>query len=267
MAGLSAGAMSGVRILPVHGLPEIRAGDPLASLIVGALEAGGEQIRERDVLVVAQKIVSKAEGRLLDLGSVEPSRRALAIANRDGRDPRLVEAVLRESNEIIVASERALIVEHRTGAVCAGAGIDRSNLGGCADQVLLLPRDPDLSARRLREDVRCATGASVPVLVIDTQGRAFRRGVVGVAIGCAGLAPLVDLRGERDRAGRALEITILAQADEIAAAASLVMGQDSQGIPAVLMRGLPYHEGDQPARTLYRGKEEDLFRPPAHDAR
>jgi len=253
--------MKRVELIPVAGLPEILEGDPLASLILGALEAGGERIREGDALVLAQKIVSKAEGRLLDLNDVRPSREARAIARRDGRDPRLVEAVLRESNEVVAASERALITEHRTGAVCAHAGIDRSNVGGGADRALLLPRDPDLSARRLREEVRRAAGRLIPVLIADTQGRAFRRGVVGVAIGCAGLEPLADLRGVKDRAGRALEITILAHADEIAAAASLVMGQDSQGTPAVLIRGLRWHEGDRPASVLYRAKEEDLFRP------
>lgn len=253
--------MKRVELIPVAGLPEIREGDPLASLILGALEAGGERIREGDALVLAQKIVSKAEGRLLDLNAVRPSREARAIARRDGRDPRLVEAVLRESNEVVAASERALITEHRSGAVCAHAGIDRSNVKGGADRALLLPRDPDLSARRLREEVRRAAGRLIPVLIADTQGRAFRRGVVGVAIGCAGLEPLADLRGVKDRAGRALAITILAHADEIAAAASLVMGQDSQGTPAVLIRGLRCYEGDRPASVLYRAKEEDLFRP------
>ena len=253
--------MSNVEIIPVTGLPEIKEGDALAPLILEALETGGMKIQDRDVLVLAQKIVSKAEGRILDLKSVEPSPEAFDIANRDGRDPRLVEAVLRESNEIVVASERALIVEHRTGAVCAHAGIDRSNVGGDEDHVLLLPQDADASARKLHEEIQSAAGVFVPVLIVDTQGRAFRRGVVGVAIGCASLEPLVDLRGEKDRSGRALEITILAHADEIAAAASLVMGQDKQGVPAVLIRGLKYHAGDAPARTLYRTKEEDLFRP------
>ncbi len=254
--------MNRVEILPVAGLPEIREGDDTARLILEALARGGEQLRRGDVLVLAQKIVSKAEGRLLDLGQVRPSPEARAIAERDGRDPRLVEAVLRESNEVVVASERALIVEHKTGAVCAHAGIDRSNTGGGAERVLLLPDDPDRSARELHETIGRAAGVFVPVLIADTQGRAFRRGVTGVAIGCAGLEPLVDLRGTADRAGRRLEITVLAHADEIAAAASMVMGQDSQGVPAVVVRGLAYHPGDRPARTLYRAKDEDLFRPP-----
>ncbi len=253
--------MNNVEIIPVTGLPEIKEGDALAPLILEAIETGGMRIRDRDVLVLAQKIVSKAEGRVLDLKSVEPSPEAIDIANRDGRDPRLVEAVLRESNEIVVASERALIVEHRTGAVCAHAGIDRSNVGGDEDHVLLLPQDADASARKFHDEIKRTTGMFVPVLIVDTQGRAFRRGVVGVAIGCAGLEPLVDLRGEKDRSGRMLEITVLAHADEIAAAASLVMGQDKQGVPAVLIRGLEYHGGNAPARTLYRTKEEDLFRP------
>lgn len=253
--------MKNVEIIPVTGLLEIKEGDALATLILEAIESAGAKIQNRDVLVLAQKIVSKAEGRILDLKSVEPSQEAIEIANRDERDPRLVEAVLRESNEIVVASERALITEHRTGAVCAHAGIDRSNVGGDEDEVLLLPRDADLSARKFHDEIKRATGMFVPVLIADTQGRAFRRGVVGVAIGCAGLEPLVDLRGEKDRSGRTLEITILAHADEIAAAASMVMGQDKQGVPAVLIRGLEHHAGDRPARALYRTKEEDLFRP------
>ena len=253
--------MKNVEIIPVAGLPEIKSGDAIAPLILEAIETGGAKIQDRDVLVLAQKIVSKSEGRILDLKSVEPSQEAIHIANRDGRDPRLVEAVLGESNEIVVASERALIVEHRTGAVCAHAGIDRSNLRGNEDEVLLLPRDADASARKLHEEIQSAANTFVPVLIADTQGRAFRRGVVGVAIGCAGLEPLVDLRGEKDRSGRVLEITILAHADEIAAAASMVMGQDKQGVPAVLIRGLAYHEGNAPASALYRTKEEDLFRP------
>ena len=253
--------MKNVEIIPITGLPEIKAGDDLAPLILKALETGGAKIRDKDILVLAQKIVSKAEGRILDLKSVEPSPEALDIATRDGRDPRLVEAVLREAKEIVVASERALIVEHRSGAVCAHAGIDRSNLRGGEDEVLLLPRDADASARKFHDEIKRATGMFVPVLIADTQGRAFRRGVVGVAIGCAGLEPLVDLRGEKDRSGRVLEITILAHADEIAAAASMVMGQDKQGVPAVLIRGLEYHAGDRPASALYRTKEEDLFRP------
>ena len=252
--------MKNVEIIPVPGMPEIRAGDDLVPLILKAIDAGGGKIQDRDVLVLAQKIVSKAEGRTLDLKRIQTSQEAIDIAIRDGRDPRLVEAVMRESNEIVVASERALIVEHRTGAVCAHAGIDRSNVGGDADCVLLLPEDADLSARKLHEEIKRTANAFVPVIIADTQGRAFRRGVVGVAIGCAGLDPLVDLRGEKDRTGRVLEITILAHADEIAAAASLAMGQDKQGVPAVLIRGLAYHEGDRPARTLYRTKEEDLFR-------
>ncbi|MEK6709853.1 MAG: coenzyme F420-0:L-glutamate ligase, partial [Nitrospinota bacterium] len=183
------------------------------------------------------------------------------IAGRDGRDARLVEVVLREANEVVAASERALIVEHRSGAVCAHGGVDRSNLAGEKDVVLLLPEDPDASARALREKIARAGGRRPAILIADTQGRAFRRGVVGVAIGCAGVEPVADLRGTPDRAGRPLDITQVAQADELAAAASAVMGQAAEGVPAVLVRGARYLPGEAPARTLFRPKGEDLFRP------
>ncbi len=252
--------MRPIQIVPLAGLPEVRPGDDLAALLLAALRGAGLRLEEGDLLVLAQKIVSKAEGRYLRLSEVEPSPEAAEIARRDGRDPRLVEAVLRESNEVIVASQRALIVEHRSGAVCAHGGVDRSNVAEGEDAVLLLPEDPDASARRLREALARESGVRPAILIADTQGRAFRRGVVGVAIGCAGVRPVVDLRGVRDRAGRPLEITQVAQADELAAAASLAMGQAAEGVPAVLIRGAPLRPGEEPARSLYRTKAEDLFR-------
>ncbi|MEE9275419.1 MAG: coenzyme F420-0:L-glutamate ligase, partial [bacterium] len=252
-----------IEIIPLAGIPEVRPGDDLAEVIARALGEAGLRPDEGDILAVAQKIVSKAEDRFVRLSEVEPSPEALRIAERDGRDGRLVEVVLRESNEVVVASERALIVEHRSGAVCAHAGVDRSNVGGGGDEdlVLLLPRDADASARKLREGLERLLGARPAVLIADTQGRAFRRGVAGAAIGCAGVEPVVDVRGERDREGRALEITQVAQADELAAAASLAMGQGAEGVPAVLIRNSNYRRGEAPATRLFRPKEEDLFRP------
>jgi coenzyme F420-0:L-glutamate ligase/coenzyme F420-1:gamma-L-glutamate ligase len=251
-----------LQVFPLPGIPEVRPGDDLAALLTEALDRAGLRIEEGDVLALAQKIVSKAEGRLVRLAGVRPSPEAIAIARRDGRDPRLVEVVLRESNEVVAATERALIVEHRSGAVCAHGGVDRSNTGE-AGAVLLLPLDPDASAQALREAIGRKAGAQPAVLIADTQGRAFRRGVVGVAIGCAGLEPLADLRGTEDRGGRPLEITQVAQADELAAAASAVMGQAAEGVPAVLIRGAAFRPGEGPARALFRPKEEDLFRPQA----
>lgn len=261
MAGCDFSPMSPVELIPLPGMPEVRPGDDLAGLIASAAAMADIILADGDVIAIAQKIVSKAEGRYVRLSDVEPSAEAVEIANRDGRDARLVEAVLRESNEIVAASERALIVEHRSGAVCAHGGVDRSNLEGDEDTVLLLPEDSDASAKKIRGDLRQKTGAFPAVIIVDTQGRAFRSGVVGVCIGCAGLEPLVDLRGTRDRARRLLEITQVAQADEIAAAASIVMGQGAEGRPVAVIRGYEYHPGNNPASRLYRKKEDDLFRP------
>lgn len=252
--------MSTVEILPLLGIPEVHAGVDLVDLLLSSITDSKLTLDENCILAIAQKIVSKAEGRYIRLSDIEPSSEAVRIANRDGRDPRLVEVVLQESNEVVVATDRALIVEHRSGAVCAHAGVDQSNLEGDEDIVLLLPRDADQSARNIRNELGRRTGVRPAVLIVDTQGRAFRRGVVGVTIGCAGLDPLLDLRGSPDRAGRPLKITQVAQADEIAAAASLVMGQGAEGIPAVLIRGYRYKQGERPASTLYRPKDEDLFR-------
>jgi len=252
--------MNRVELIPVLGMPEVCPGDDLAGLIVSATEKADIIITDSDVIAIAQKVVSKAEGRYLHLLDVEPSVEAVKIAHRDRRDARLVEAVLRESNEIVAASERALIVEHHSGAVCAHGGIDRSNLGGDENTVLLLPKNSDASAKNIRENLKQKIASSPVVIIVDTQGRAFRSGVVGVCIGCAGLEPLVDMRGFRDRAGRFLRITQVAHADEIAAAASMIMGQGAEGIPVVVIRGCEYYPGNNPASQLYRKKENDLFR-------
>lgn len=237
------------------GIPPIRPGDALGPILAGALHAAGIALASGDVLVLAQKIVSKAEGRLVRLVDVAPSPRAVALAAEIGKDARLVELVLAESSEIVRTRPGLLIVRHRLGFVMANAGIDASNVG-TDGSVLLLPVDPDASSAR----IRAALGGSAAVLVIDSVGRAWRQGTVGIAIGVAGLAPLRDLRGRPDLDGRPLQVSIVALADEIAAAASLLMGQADEGLPAVHVRGLALAAGDGRARDLLRPTALDLFR-------
>jgi len=242
-------------VLPVAGLPEIGAGDPLGELIAAAAE-----LRDDDVVVVAQKVVSKAEGRRRSLSAVEPSERARELARGLDKDPRLVELVLGESARI-VRSERVLIVETTSGLVCANAGIDSSNVAG-DDEVLLLPADPDASARRLRHEIGAASGRRLAVIVGDSFGRPWRVGQTEVAIGCAGIDPLDDWRGRADRHGRELAATEIALADQLAAAADLVRDKSS-GVPAAIVRGLTDRvtDADGPgARALQRARAEDLFR-------
>ncbi|HET6642591.1 MAG TPA: coenzyme F420-0:L-glutamate ligase [Gaiellaceae bacterium] len=236
--------MTGVRILPVEGIAEVRAGDDLAALIgeVAELEDG-------DVLVVAQKVVSKAEGRVVHLDDVEASERAVELAA--DRDPRELEVVLREARRLVRVRPPLVIAETRHGFVCASAGVDHSNAGG-PSELVLLPLDPDASARRLSELL------GVPVIVSDSFGRPFRKGTTDVAIGIAGMPALLDLRGVRDSAGYELRTTTIAIADEIAAAAELVMGKIT-GIPAAIVRGLALR-GDGNARDLVMPAERDLFR-------
>lgn len=250
-----------LRLRAIPGFPEVRPGDDLCVLVVRALQACGEQLRDGDVLVLAQKIVSKAEGRLVALDSVQPSARALELAAETDKDPRLVELVLRESSEVLRKRRGVLVVEHRSGFVTANAGIDQSNVQQHGEgTALLLPEDSDASCAALRAGLRAATGADVAVLVIDSHGRAWRQGTVGVAIGAAGMPALLDLRGQPDRHGRALQITQVGLADELAAAASLLMGQAAEGRPVVIVRGVPGVPGQGRARDLVRPREQDLFR-------
>jgi coenzyme F420-0:L-glutamate ligase/coenzyme F420-1:gamma-L-glutamate ligase len=244
-------------------IPAVQPGDDIGEILCASVKKAGLTLKPDDILVVAQKIVSKAEGRMVSLSEVDPSKQAVEIAESTDRDPRLVEVILRESNEVVLASKTALVMEHRSGVVCANAGLDRSNIGepvGGDDVVCLLPEDADVSARRLRDEIRERSGVEVAVIVSDTHGRAFRRGVAGVAIGAAGIEPLIDRRGVSDLFGRTLEITVVAQADEVAAAASLLMGQAGEGRPAVLIRGVEFTSSDVGARALFRPKQEDLFR-------
>jgi coenzyme F420-0:L-glutamate ligase / coenzyme F420-1:gamma-L-glutamate ligase len=239
-----------MNVLAVQGLPEIEPGDDLARLIADAAE-----LEDGDVLVVVQKAVSKAEGRVVRLEDVEPSERARAIAG--DRDPRRIEVILRESARIVRLRPPLVISETSHGYVCASAGVDASNAPE-ADTLVLLPVDPDGSAARLRERLRELTGHDVAVIVSDSFGRPWRQGTTDVAIGCAGLTPLVDLEGMRDRAGYELHATVIAVADQIAGAAQLVMGK-LDGIPAAIVRGLDV-AGEGTAADLVMPPERDLFR-------
>ena len=250
--------MSELRIQAVTGLPEIAAGDPLGALI--ARQAG--ELSDGDVVVVSQKVVSKAEGQIRKLSSVIPSAEARRLAAVLGKEPNLVELILEESAEVIRAERTVLIVETKHGFVCANAGIDSSNLAE-EGTVCLLPEDPDASARRLRAELTAATGATrLGVAISDSFGRAWRLGQAEVAIGCAGLHPLDDWRGRTDASGRQLEATLIAIADEAASAADLVRNKAS-GVPAAVVHGLGDHVSDEDgpgAAALRRPPEEDLFR-------
>jgi coenzyme F420-0:L-glutamate ligase/coenzyme F420-1:gamma-L-glutamate ligase len=251
-----------VELLAVPGLPAVTSGDDLATLIAEGLARGGLEPRSQDVLVVAQKIVSKAEGRTVELGSVAVSQAAEKLAREVQKDPRLVELILSESVRVVRSRPNVLIVEHRLGFVMANAGIDQSNVGPSdgVERALLLPRDPDGSAERLRSALAQRYGVALAVVIIDSFGRAWRRGTAGVAIGAAGLPALLDLRGNPDLFGRTLQVSISGFADEIAAAASLVMGQGDEGQPVVLVRGLRWTAPANAARELVRPASEDLFR-------
>jgi coenzyme F420-0:L-glutamate ligase/coenzyme F420-1:gamma-L-glutamate ligase len=252
---------SEVRLRSLPGIPEVHAGDDLCALVVAALRRAAETLRDGDVLVLAQKIVSKAEGRFAPLATVHPSARARELALQADKDPRIVELVLQEANEVLRCRKGVIIVEHRLGFVMANAGIDQSNVEQHGEGVaLLLPLDPDASCAALRNSLRAATGADVAVLIIDSHGRAWRNGTVGVAIGAAGLPALHDLRGRPDRHGRELLVTEVGMADEIAAAASLAMGQAAEGRPVVLVRGVAGVPGTGRAHDLVRPRDQDLFR-------
>jgi coenzyme F420-0:L-glutamate ligase/coenzyme F420-1:gamma-L-glutamate ligase len=244
-------------VIGVEGLPEFRPGDDLAGPIVEAARGQGTPIAPDDVLVVSQKIVSKAEGRLVHLSEVTPSPRARAIADDIGRDPRLVEIILRESRRVVRQAKGVLIVETHHGFVCANAGVDQSNVD--ADTACLLPEDGDRSAAALRERVRALTGHEPGVIIADTFGRPWREGLVNVAVGLAGIQPIRSYLGELDPAGYVLQATILALADELAAAAEPVMGKLDR-IPVAIIRGLAWERGEGSTRALLRDPARDLFR-------
>jgi coenzyme F420-0:L-glutamate ligase / coenzyme F420-1:gamma-L-glutamate ligase len=249
---------------PLPQIPIICPGDNLPDILLASLIAARITLEDGDILVIAQKIVSKAEGRLVNLTTVTPSKKAFELATRSHKDPRLVELILRESSEILRVRPGTIIVEHRLGFICASAGIDHSNVRGAdgnpEEWVLLLPENPDNSALTIRRRIKVASGIRIGVMIIDSHGRAWRLGTIGTAIGISGLPGLVDERGWQDLFGYRLKITMVAAADELAAAASLVMGEAAEGIPAVHVRGFPYPLRESSINELLREKENDLFR-------
>lgn len=251
-----------VTLVAVPGIPLIEPGDDLAEVLSKALSAAGIPLNDGDVLVVAQKIVSKAEGRYLERASLVPSDRAIALAERTGKDPRHVEAILSESEEIVKTGGDLIIAAHRLGFVMANAGIDESNIdhGDGDGRFLLLPSDPDASAAELKRRLDAEFHTRIGVVINDSFGRPWRNGVVGVALGSAGVPALVDKAGSRDLFGREMRVTEVAVADEIASAGSLLMGQADEGLPAVLVRGLRLRAPVQPAAALVRDRKKDMFR-------
>lgn len=247
-----------ISLIPLAGMPEVRPGDDLAGLIEAALAAAGIGLEADDVLVVTQKVVSKAEGRVVELASVTPRQEAVDWAEQWGKDARQVELVLQESAEVLRMAPGGLIISRtRHGFVCANAGVDLSNVGG-GDVATLLPEDPDASARALRERLGGVEGIPPAVVISDSFGRPWRNGIVDVAIGCAGLEPLIDLRGTADADGRVMHSTVIAVADELASAAELAAGKVTRE-PVVLVRGYRYEPGVSPATALVMDRELDLF--------
>lgn len=260
--------LSTVSLIPLHDMPLVQPGDDLASLILQAVHADGLELEPHDIVVVTQKIVSKSEGRLISLSGIAPDENARHIGEEVDLDPRLVAVVLAESREVLWVSRGLLIVETHQGLVCAKAGVDRCNVGPTSDSEVacLLPLDSDASAGRLRDRLRDLAGLEVAVVINDSQGRPFRRGAVGVAVGLAGICPVISQEGRQDLFGRPRRSTRTAIADEIAAAASLVMGQMDEGVPVVIVRGLAERDealfAEGQASGLIRPAGEDVFRMP-----
>ncbi len=258
-------------LTPLTGIPLIRHGDNLADIVLNSLDENKITLQDDDIFVFAQKVVSKAEGRTVNLSTVSPSPRAIELGKQTEKDPRLVELILQESNEILRTRVGAIIVEHKLGFVCANAGIDHSNVNSpllsvegsgmrSEDWVLLLPADPDRSAEEMRSEIQTKSGKRVGILIIDSHGRAWRNGTVGVAIGVAGIPALEDLRGREDLFKFKLQVTQVGVADELAAAASLMMGQAAEGTPVVHARGFPYPLREASLKEIIRPKDQDLFR-------
>jgi coenzyme F420-0:L-glutamate ligase/coenzyme F420-1:gamma-L-glutamate ligase len=246
-----------IELIEIPSIPEVAAGDDVAALIATALGDGRIEVFDGDVFVVAQKIVSKAEGRIVNLDSIQPSPRAQEWAAAFDKDARVVEVVLRESKRIVRMERGVLISETDHGFVCANAGVDTSNVA--AGSVTLLPKDPDASARKIRSSLEKALSVRLAVIVSDTFGRPWREGLVNVALGVSGMAPLIDYRGQKDSHGNALKVTVIAIADELASAAELVM-KKSAGIPVVIVRGFSYETREGTGLELIRVAELDLFR-------
>ena len=252
--------MNKIEIIPVENLPLIAKGDRLAELIVSAAEKQGTPIQERDIVVITHKIVSKTEGAIVNLDSIFPSEQAKELAMKTGKDPAFVEAVLSETKEIVRVGPISLITENRNGVICANAGIDKSNVEG-EKNIALLPRNPDESARKIRNEIERLTSREVAVLISDTHGRPLRVGEINVTLGVAGIKPTRDRRGEKDLFGYVLRVKQTAIADELASAAELVIGQANEGVPVALIRGYVYQTTENAsARDLTRPREADLFR-------
>jgi len=249
-----------VEIIAVENLPLITEGDDLAKLICNAAEKQNTTIHEKDVVVITHVAVSKAEGNIVNLDEVFPTERTKKIAKQTGKEPALVEVILNETKEIVRMRRKSLITETKNGIVCANAGVDRSNVEGKRN-IVLLPKDPNASAQKIRQKIKILTGCDVAVVVSDTHGRPLRRGQINVAIGVAGIKPIRDRRGEKDLFGYVLRIKQTAIADELASAAELVMGQANEGIPVAIIRGYEYQAIENAsAKELTRPKEKDLFR-------
>ncbi len=271
--------MNPLTLTPLSNIPLIRQGYNLADIILNSLQDSNIALQDNDIFVIAQKVVSKAEGCAVNLATITPSIRAMEIAQQIEKDPRFVELILQESNAVLRTRPGTIIVEHRLGFVCANAGIDHSNVNspllaehpdkGAEEEglevnveewVLLLPKDPDASSKKIRGEIESKAKRKVGIAIIDSHGRAWRNGTVGVAIGMSGVPGLVDLRGKNDLFGYSLRITMVGAADELAAAASLVMGQAAEGTPVVHVRGFPYPLREGSIKELLRPKEQDLFR-------
>ncbi len=252
--------MNQLTLSALPNIPIIEAGDDLFIILLQSLKNAQIKLLNGDILVLAQKIVSKAENRWVNLETILPGQKAIDLAQQTEKDPRLVEMILRESRQVIRQRPGLVIVEHKLGFICANAGIDHSNVRGSEDWILLLPEDPDTSAERLRTAFDHHTGLRIGVMIIDSHGRAWRNGTVGITIGLSGVPGVVDRRGEVDLFGYEMRVTQVGAADELAAAASLLMGQVAEGTPAVHVRGFPYPLRESDLREILRHEESDLFR-------
>ncbi len=248
--------ISEIRIIPVLDIPLIKEQDDLAKIVSERIE-----LEDKDIVVICETVVTKSQGRVVDLKKINPSTRALDISKKTGKDPRLVQLILDESKEVLKIGDSVIVVETRDGNICASAGIDVSNVCGDESVVGLLPKDPDKEAEKIRQKLKKLTGKEVAVIISDTQGRPFRSGAIGVAIGVSGMKPLWKRAGEKDLYGYELKSSIIATADEAASAASLLMGQADEGIPIVVIRGARHLKGEGSSKELLREKEKDLFRP------
>jgi len=245
-----------IRIIPVQGIPLIKEKDNLSKIISDRIE-----LQEDDILVICETVVSKSQGRIVNLSKIKSSSKAIEYSKKTGKDPRLVQLILDESKEVLKVGDSVIVVETKDGNICASAGIDVSNVCGDESIVGLLPKDPDKEAEKIRLELKKLTGKDVAVIISDTQGRPFRSGAIGVAIGVSGMNPLWKRAGEKDLYGYELKSSIIATADEASSAASLLMGQADEGIPVVIIRGARYLKGKGSSKELLREKQKDLFRP------